>query len=139
MIRIFSVLLATLSISAQAKDLVDPELIYSSLSNSLPGTVEHSGGLSTEIWLSEIICSYNNSGTVCTAIRASDGLKFVANGDVNALVLALINGGLDTDRTSEPGTTYVLAKNLNCFRGECKSVNPKDCINVPVEYSCSAD
>lgn len=129
--------LATVSVSASAFGATyhDAEYVYTKLSQALPGTVEHTGGLSTEIDLKELICAFNTTKSECTATKR-DGTVVTSVGDVSGLMMGLLNWGLAVDQKSEPGTTYISCENLNCARLECKSANPDDCIGVPVEYSC---
>lgn len=133
--------------ASHARDLYDPELVYSYISQAFPGVTEHTGGLSTALWLLELGCYFSNSrqkGEValqarCWARRPSDGAVVSSSGDVKELILGLINAGLPLDRQSEPGTTYLVARNLQCDRLECKSPDPIDCAGVEVSFECSAD
>lgn len=130
-----------------ARDLNDPELVYTYISRAFPGTVEHAGGLSSAISLVEIICHFSNTREIgrvalearCWARAAPEGAMMSATGDVKDLILGLINAGLALDRQAEPGTTYLVARGLECIRHECKSPDPTECAGVEVSYECSTD
>jgi hypothetical protein len=54
------VMALTAAPASWARDLNDPELVYTHISRAFPGTVEDAGGLSSEIALVELLCYFSN-------------------------------------------------------------------------------
>lgn len=121
--------------------LNSPRWHYNALIKAYPEFKSHLGGFSYEISLQELSCASSNIITQnqkvsvsveCTAIN-EDGKVITRSSQ--ELFLGLLNAGIKLDRSSEPGTTYIVLKNLACSLIEPKPSSPKDQI-VP-QYSCS--
>ncbi len=120
--------------------LTSPRWVYTALVKTFPEFVEHIGGFSYEISLRELTCASsivdeNNTATLsteCTAVGIDGRIVTRAATD---LFLTLLNSNVRIDRKSEPGTTYVLAQDLECALIDPKPSGPDD--KIVREYSCS--
>lgn len=132
-------ILAFISLSALAGDLMNPRSLYNKLDKNFPGSTESHGSM-TIIELKNLSCaSYHADGPMvyeCSGISLK-GPVSSSGSEAKELFESMQNAGATLDGNSEPGTVYTVFKSVQCSKLECKPSKPSDCKKALTEFSCT--